>query len=186
MKNAIILHGKPSKERYYDTTFPASSNYYWLPWLQKQLIVQDILAVTPEVPNSWLADYPTWKKEFERFDVTNETILVGHSCGGGFILRWLSEHPDVTVERVVLAATWLNPKKLEEMGEFFNFELDPTLANRMQLTFMYSDDDEESILDTNTILRSTYPDAKCIELHGYGHFYDDRRMEFPELLNEIV
>ncbi len=56
----------------------------------------------------------------------------------------------------------------------------------MQLTFMYSDDDEESILDTATILRSTYPDAKCIELHGYGHFYDDRRMDFPELLDEIV
>ena len=30
------------------------------------------------------------------------------------------------------------------------------------------------------------PDAKVNELHGYGHFYDERRMEFPELLNEIA
>ncbi len=186
MKNAIILHGKPSKERYYDPTFPASSNYYWLPWLQKQLIAQGIPTATPEVPNNWLADYPIWKKEFERFDVTFGTILIGHSCGAGFILRWLSEHPDVEVQKVVLAAAWLNPNKLEDTGDFFDFELDPTLTSRTQLTYIFSDDDEPSILDSATILRNIYPDATCVELQGYGHFYDDRRMEFPELLKEVM
>lgn len=87
MKNAIILHGKPSKERYYDPSFPASSNYYWLPWLQKQLIVRDILTATPEVPHNWRVDYPIWLKEFERYDVTSETILIGHSCGDSFLLE---------------------------------------------------------------------------------------------------
>lgn len=186
MKNAIILHGKPSKEHYYDPTFPTSSNYYWIPWLQKQLVIKEIPAATPEVPNNWFANYKAWLKEFERYEVTPETILVGHSCGGGFILRWLSEHPDVSVDKVVLAAPWINPLKLEDTNDFFEFTIDPHLADRIKLTVLYSDDDEPGVIETAEIIRETYPKAVVKELHGYGHFYDDRRMEFPELLSELV
>lgn len=186
MRNAIILHGKPSKQRYYDLAFPASSNYYWIPWLQKQLIVKDILTSTPEVPNNWVADYSVWLKEFERYDVTSKTILIGHSCGGGFLLRWLSENQNMMPSKVVLAAPWLNPKNLEETGDFFNFDLDNNLAERTKMSVVYSDDDEQSVLDTVDILHSTYPDAVIVKLHGYGHFYDDRRNEFPELLKSIL
>jgi predicted alpha/beta hydrolase family esterase len=186
MKNAIILHGKPSKERFYDPTFPSTSNYYWLPWLQKQLVMNDIPTATPEVPNNWVADYVVWKKEFERYEITPETILIGHSCGGGFILRWLSEHPDVNVAKVVLAAPWLDPQRLENTGGFFDFTLDKSLTSRTKLSVLYSNDDEASILETASILRDTFPDASFEELQGYGHFYDDRRMEFPELLTEVL
>lgn len=130
MKNAVILHGKPSKELFYDPSFPSTSNYYWLPWLQKQLVLRDISAATPEVPNAWIPDYPVWKREFERYDITPETILVGHSCGAGFLLRWLSEHSDVLVEKVVLAAPWLNPNNREHSKDFFEFTLDKNLAKR--------------------------------------------------------
>lgn len=30
-------------------------------------------------------------REFGRFEINTDTILVGHSCGGGFLLRWLSD-----------------------------------------------------------------------------------------------
>ena len=186
LANAIILHGKPSRERFYDPAFPSTSNYYWLPWLQKQLVTRDIPTATPEVPNNWIADYAVWLKEFERYDITPETILIGHSCGGGFILRWLSEHPEIEVTQVVLAAPWLNPKQLEDTGDFFDFELDSTITDRTILTVLYSDDDEPSILDTAAMLRTTLPNATYKVLHGYGHFYDDGRMEFPELLEEIA
>ena len=101
-------------------------------------------------------------------------------------MRWLSEHPNVIVDKVVLVAPWLNPKKIEDTGIFFNFVLDKTLEERARITVLYSDDDEQSVLDTVTILRNAFTKANFKELHGYGHFYDDRRMEFPELLHEIV
>ena len=85
MSNAIILHGQPTKKRYYDPSFPASSNYYWIPWLQKQLISRGIHTATPDVPDNWNPVLENWRKEFERYDVASETILVGHSCGGGFL-----------------------------------------------------------------------------------------------------
>jgi len=84
MKNAILLHGTPSKEEYYSLEYPSASNAHWFPWLQKQLLIKDIPAVTIEMPSSYLPDYSLWQTEFERFDITPETILVGHSCGGGF------------------------------------------------------------------------------------------------------
>ncbi len=94
MRNAIILHGKPDpgQEEYYNPNFPSASNSHWLPWLQKQLMIHDIATQTPEMPYSWQPDYAIWQKEFERYDVTAETIVVGHSCGAGFIVRWLSQH----------------------------------------------------------------------------------------------
>ncbi len=186
MKNAIILHGQPTKKRFYDPTFPSTSNYYWLPWLQKQLVIRDIPTATPEVPNNWKTDLAVWRKEFERYDVTEEAILVGHSCGAGFLVRWLSEHPAVTPAKVVLAAPWLNPKKLEETWDFFEFDIDKTLADRTELIIVYSDDDMPQILDTIAVLREALPNASYKELHGMKHFYDDSRMTFPELLELIV
>lgn len=186
MSNAIILHGQPTKKRYYDSTFPASSNYYWIPWLQKQLIVRDIPTATPDVPNNWKPDLATWCKEFERYDVTSDTILIGHSCGGGFLVRWLSEHPQVRSAKVVLAAPWLNPKQLEDTGDFFKFQIDQGLTDRTDLTVLYSDDDMPQILDTVALLREELPQAAYKELHGMKHFYDDSRMTFPELLELIV
>ena len=72
MKNAIIVHGMPSKEEYYSSDFPACSNNHWIPWLQKQFIMNDVKADTPEMPHAYLPEYEVWKKEFERFDVTQE------------------------------------------------------------------------------------------------------------------
>jgi predicted alpha/beta hydrolase family esterase len=186
MANAIILHGQPTKERYFDPSFPASSNYYWIPWLQKQLICRDIPTATPDVPNNWKPELNVWRKEFERYDVNEQTLLVGHSCGGGFLVRWLSEHPEVKPAKVVLLAPWLNPKKLEETWDFFEFEIDKDLPNRTELTVIYSDDDMSQILDTVSVLKEALPGAKYLEQHGRRHYYDDNCMEIPEVLEVLA
>lgn len=38
MRNAILLHGLPSKEEYYNPDRPSSSNSHWFPWLQNYLV----------------------------------------------------------------------------------------------------------------------------------------------------
>ncbi len=38
MKNAIILHGQPSRGEYYNIEMPSMSNAHWIPWLQGQLL----------------------------------------------------------------------------------------------------------------------------------------------------
>src|SRR6266702_4796496 len=147
MKTAIILHGMsdPGQEEYYNPNFPSASNSHWIPWLQKQFFIHDIYAQTPEVPNSWKPDYETWRKEFERYDITAETILVGHSCGGGFIVRWLSERPDIRVGKVILVAPWLDPDR-SNTTNFFEFTIDSKIIERTKgVTIFNSDNDSESV-----------------------------------------
>lgn len=188
MKNAIILHGKAEKNEYYDANEPSPSNAHWLPWLQKQLLMRDIAAATPEVPFSFEPNYAAWCKEFERYDLTPETLLVGHSCGGGFLVRWLSEHSDVTVGKVVLVAPWIDPFR-DETTDFFEFTIDPGLASRTkQLVIFNSDDDYDSVHESVHILRETVKDITYREFAKHGHFcYNDlHTYEFPELLKELL
>lgn len=182
MKNAILLHGKPGKEEYYDDSYPSASNAHWFPWLQKQLLIRDIVAYTP-----WKPHYPTWQKEFERYEITPNTILVGHSCGGGFIVRWLSEHTDVKVGKVVLVAPSLGKDWVED--DFFEFEIDSNLVARTKSLMIFgSNDDKPGILDAIKTFRTTIKDVRYKEFPGYRHFtYGSMKTEkFPELLEAVL
>jgi hypothetical protein len=188
MKNAIIIHGMPGKEEYYSDQYPSSSNFQWLPWLQKQLLMRDIFAVTPEMPQAYAPVYELWKTEFERFDITPETILVGHSCGGGFLVRWLSEHADVKVGKVVLVAPWLDSKNELQNG-FFDFEIDSTLVSRTKsITIFNSTNDFDSIHESVKRIMSMVKDVHYVEFKDKGHFIGEPFITngFPELLEEIL
>jgi hypothetical protein len=190
MKNAIILHGTCDEEEYYSPEYPSASNFHWLPWLSKQLLIKDIHAVTPEMPHGYMPDYAVWKREFERFDITPETILVGHSCGGGFLVRWLSENTDRQVGKVVLVAPWLDPNKTKgEDNNFFDFVIDPELVSRTQgVTVFNSDDDMQAVQVSVKQIVDIITDVKLVEFQEKGHFcFSDLGGEaFPELLEEAL
>lgn len=188
MKNAIILHGSTDKEEYYSCKHPSMSNSHWIPWLQKRLLVADIPTATPEIPQCFELDYEMWKREFERYDITPETLLVGHSCGGGFIVRWLSENTERKVGKVVLVAPWINPLN-EKDGDMFYFKMDTSLASRTQgITLFSSDDDMESVQISVKQILETISDITLVEFHEYGHFCmgDMHTDAFPELLDHIL
>jgi len=191
MKNAILIPGRPDREEWYSTDGPTNSNRHWFPWLSKQLQVKDIHAVAIEMPMAFMPRYDAWKKEFERFDIGNETILVGHSCGGGFLVRWLSEHKDVNVGKVVLVAPWINPDNNpdSDTADFFDFDIDPELVSRTKgLTIYNSSNDHTSIHETVRILNEKIAGIKTVNFKDYGHFcYSDLKTDaFPELAEEIL
>jgi predicted alpha/beta hydrolase family esterase len=189
MKNVIILHGRPSKEQFEDPSFPSPSNYYWLPWLQKKLSLIGIPTQTPEVPNAYIPDYKTWLSVFEQQDINKDTVLVGHSCGGGFIVRWLSEHKEISVGKVILVAPWIDlagDPDNEFTKDFLSFELDKDFVSRTDgVLIINSSDDVGTIQRSVEQLREVVNDIKYLELSHRGHFYDDQNMEFPELFKEI-
>jgi predicted alpha/beta hydrolase family esterase len=187
MKNAIIVHGKPSKEVYYSEDYPSSSNFAWIPWLQKQLIIRDIKTDTPEMPYSYKPQYSIWKTEFERFEITQNTILIGHSVGAGFLIRWLSENKDIKTGKVILVAPSIDPYKKSETG-FCDFEIDKDLIKHTEkISIFTSDNDSENINESVKILKTKIPDIKVITLKGKGHFIpsDTGTDKFPEILEEI-
>lgn len=190
MSSAIILHGTCEEAEYRSSQYPSLSNSHWIPWLQKQLIIKGIPTVTPEIPNAFMPNYTVWAREFERFDITPETILVGHSCGGGFLVRWLSQHPDVCVGSVVLVAPWLDPEKEKgQDNDFFDFDMDPELVKRTGgVTIFNSDDDDATIQASVKRIMESIPAIKLTEFHAKGHFcFEDLGTDaFPELLDELL
>lgn len=188
MKNAIILHGGPSKEEYYDPKAPSMSNAHWIPWLQGQLLKHDIPTTTPEVPWSFDRNWKVWLKEVERFDIGPETILIGHSTGAGFFVKYLSINKNIKVNKVILVAPWLDPDREYTKNFFDDFEIDPDFPSRTAgVTILNSDNDQESVLKTVRTIRDKVKNIHYREFHNYGHFcHEDLKTDkFSELL-EIV
>ncbi len=188
MKNAILLHGLVNEAEYYDTRFPSASNSHWFPWLQKQLLVHDIKADTPEIPKPFDMNWESWAKEVERYDITEETILLGHSMGGGFWVRYLSERTNLKVGKVVLVAPWLNLENSENT-DFFDFEIATDLTDRVKsLTIFNSDNDGKEVHNSVKLIKSKVPKAEIKQFHDYGHFCfnDMGTYTFPELAEALV
>lgn len=184
MKNAIILHGMPSKEIYYQQNIDSQSNSHWIPWLQQQLLRNNILTQTPEMPKPYSPDYEDWLKVFNQFTIDEESVLIGHSCGGGFLVRWLSEN-NVKVKKIILVAPWTDPKKSIKNG-FFEFNIGKHLADKTTngITIFNSDNDGDEMQESVKTIRNSNPDISYQEFHNYGHFCfnDMKTREFPELL----
>ncbi|HJQ08517.1 MAG TPA: alpha/beta fold hydrolase [Candidatus Saccharimonadales bacterium] len=188
--NAILVPGRPDKDEHYDLKSPSNSENHWFSWLKRQLILQDIHAVSIEPPFPFRPRYDEWKKEFERFDLTPETILVGHSCGGGFLVRYLSEHKDVRVGKVALVAPWINPDNnpRSDTADFFDFDIEPDFLTRTAgVTVFVSSDDKPSVIKTVDILRSKVYGLKFKEYTNKGHFVlgSMKTEKFPELLEAV-
>jgi len=189
MKNAIVLHGGPGKQEYYDPKMPSMSNAHWIPWLQGQLLKADIPTATPEIPYSFDRNWKVWSREVERFDITPETILIGHSTGAGFFIKYLSIHPNIRVGKVILVAPWLDPDREHTRNFFDDFEIDENLVSRTNgVIILYSDNDQASVLKTVEIIRQKVKEVTYKEFHNYGHFCseDMKTTEFPELLQIVL
>ena len=109
MKNCIILHGCTDDEKDNPTG-------HWISWVKKELENKNIQTIVPLMPEPWNADYYKWKKEFDKLNVNEETILIGHSCGAAFLIRWLGDTKR-KIKKLILVAPWVLPDKSYPEGE---------------------------------------------------------------------
>ncbi|MCB9810961.1 MAG: alpha/beta hydrolase [Candidatus Nomurabacteria bacterium] len=189
MKTAIIIHGMPGKEGYFNPENDAESNCHWLPWIQRQLIVNGILAQTPEMPEPYTPNYEKWFSLFSQFKVDEQTDLIGHSCGAGFLLRWLSENK-LSVGKLVLVAPWMDPdNELGDDNSFFDFEIDPELVQRTKGIYTFNSlDDDRAVHESVRNILEKLPKSNLIEMKNMGHFTFSsmRTREFPELATALL
>ena len=186
MKTAIILHGMPSWEEYMNPNSDAQSNKHWSPWIQRQLIIKGVLAQAIELPKPYKPVYEDYKKVFEQFDINEETMLIGHSCSAGFLIRWLSEN-DVKVGKVALVAPWIDVNKEIKSG-FFDFEIDPKISEKTKGLYLFYSSDDKDVKGSVDILKKTLKDGEFIELKEKGHFIISLMgtKEFPELRDVLL
>ena len=187
MQNAYIIHGVCSEEEFFSPAYPCGSNFHWLPWLQKQLVMKGLNCQTPQMPVPYAPVYRDWQGVFESFPVDEDTTLIGHSAGCGFFLKWLSQN-NVAIDKLVLIAPWLDP--LKETGPFLDCTLDPALAGRVREMHVFYSADEpvEGVRETVDRILETYPAANLHEFNDKGHFClkEMHTEEFPELLEVVL
>lgn len=177
----------PSKEEYYNPESEAQSNKHWIPWLQRQLILNDILAQTPELPQPFEPIYERWRSIFEQFDIDKNTMLIGHSCGGGFLVRWLTE-TNKKVGKVALVAPFLDPNHNEVKSDFFEFDSGADIASKTAgIRIFYSTDDDKEILNSVDQIKAL-SDIEVTALNNMGHLTlkDMGKREFPELAEWLI
>lgn len=177
MKQIIVIHGAPEKEVFFDPATPSPSNSQWYPWLQKQIGLSGDICEVPELPKPYDPVYSEWVAILNQYPISSDSILVGHSCGGGFLLRYFSEHPDFFPKKIILVAPWLDLLK-EFSTNFFEFEVDTSLSDRTELHVFMSQDDQIAI-DSCLKIKESIPGAIYHEYKDRGHFEEK---EFPELL----
>lgn len=176
------------KEEYFEMLESINKEgWHWLLWLKDELVKKNITSEVPIMPEAYNPEYNAWKEIFDRLPLNEETILVGHSCGGGFIVRYLSEN-DVKVGKVVLVAPWIDPDKYLKTG-MFDFNIDENIVAKTKgITIFSSTDDMQEVQDSVEILKNKIKNIKIVEFQNYEHFcYGDMKThEFPELLEEVI
>jgi uncharacterized protein len=155
----------------------------WKVSLQEKL-GDDFDVLLPQMPNKNDSRYEDWKLWFERIVelLDDEVILIGHSLGGIFLAKYLSENPfkKKIVATFLLAAPfklmdpvedWLLPDSLskfeEQAGKIFIYQ---------------SKDDQVVPFEESEKYKKAIPSAVPRVFESYKHFNQEN---FPELVEDI-
>lgn len=177
--NIVFCHGAAdNREMIYN---PSKK---WKDWLQ--FIVEkehDVIMQIPKFPHGNILDmkYDEWADIMQRQKIDKNTILIGHSAGGGFILKYLSLNPQIKPRQVVLVAPWIDTTNVNPNGFYKDFDL---IDNTMYgIDLLVSDNDPvPDINDSTTKICAEMPKIRIHKFPGYGHFINS---ELPEILSVI-
>ena len=159
----------------------------WKYWFQFSMEKEhNVITQIPYFPHAHalLMKYNEWEKIMNFQDINPDTVLVGHSAGCGFVLKYLSMHPELKVRQVVLVAPWIDPNNIQPFGFYKDFDLTNNIINQTKygIDMLVSSDDMEDIIQSTDKIIQNIPDIHVHKFSGRGHFTES---ELPEILNII-
>ncbi len=187
-KKCIIVHGCPSSEEKALDPNKRTYDKHRIPRTKKQATTQGIEVYTPLMPLPWKPDYWRFKAVFEKHEVNKNTVLVGHSCGCAFLVRWLGE-TKTKILKLILVAPWKIPDEDDDFGRtFYTYDIDGTIKDRVGEIFMFTSDTEEDDGKKSLHIFHDSLGGHIISLKNRGHYclWDMGTEEFPELLEIII
>jgi len=143
----------------------------------------------PTMPNKQNARYEEWKIWFERYFqfLHDGVILMGHSQGGYFLLKYLSENTmPVTVRAVYLLASPAGPDDFGgEDGGDFNFDETKVgeITKKADKVYIFHSKDDPFVPYSHAErLKHLLPDADLVMFTDKGHFLKE---SFVELIKHV-
>lgn len=192
-QQVLVIHGGDSfdsKEEYLDNLKTKEINLkslkYYPNW--KNALAEDLgeeyEVFVPKMPNNANAQYKEWKLWFERIValLENDLILIGHSLGGVFLAKYLSENNlNKHIKALVLAAA---PYQAPDgLGQFkLKTSLQKLDRQTPKILLVQSEDDLVVPIEEVDMYKEALPKAKMMIFKDRGHF---DQAHFPELVNYI-
>ena len=194
-KQIIVIHG--------GTTFPTYDAYiehlttldidiarlrYKVDWKGTMAhdLGNDYDVLTPKMPNATNAQYKEWQLWFGNIltKIHGDIILIGHSLGGAFLLKYLSENTIKNkINALFLIAAPIESEKDEYLGEFTKpDDTSNILHQTKKIYIMHSEDDKVVPYTQSQSLHKSIPGSELMTLQDYGHF---NKEHFPELIKKI-
>jgi predicted alpha/beta hydrolase family esterase len=157
----------------------------WKDNLQKELPEFEVLY--PKMPNSRNSRYLEWKLWFEKTFhlLTDEVILIGHSLGGIFLAKYLSENSfPKKIKQLHLVAACYDTEVIKD--SLVDFALTRTVENiqdKVEKIFLYQSKDDTSVAYQDALkYKRDLPNAALFMFEDRGHFTG---VKIPELIENI-
>jgi predicted alpha/beta hydrolase family esterase len=159
----------------------------WKYWLQFRTEKDhDVITQIPKFPHAHalLMKYDEWEEIMNFQNINSDTTLIGHSAGGGFVLKYLAKHPELKIKQVILVAPWIDPNNFQPFGFYKDFKLNSNIVNQTKfgIDMMISNDDMPDIMASTSKIKTNIPEIRVHEFQNRGHFISP---ELPELLDII-
>jgi uncharacterized protein len=143
--------------------------------------------MVPAMPNKQNADYIAWSIWFEKVVpyLRDGAVLIGHSLGGGFLLRYLTENNlPVRISQLHLVAPVVDAIDCPGVGDFvIDVATWSHFASRIEAVHLWHSSDDTLVpMHHSERFKAVYPEAVLHTFTDRGHLLQS---EFPELLSVI-
>ena len=195
VNQVVFIHGGETWDTYEDyLTYLEKSTYEpdreakkrWKHALRERLAPMQVFA--PDMPSKYNAHYAEWSLWFEKVIpfLRDDVVLIGHSLGGTFVAKYLSENTlPVSIKATFLVAA----PSADNLPDYTlaSFSLPPSLEGLKQqggTIHLYQSADDPVVPYTDVEhFRTQLPEALFHSFQDRGHFLQE---EFPELIEEIT
>lgn len=192
----VIIHGGTTLKTYKDYISYLKTKEISLEKLKLFKEWKDSLAdklgssfevLLPRMPNGSNARYKEWKIWFERITpfLNDEVIIIGHSLGGIFLAKYLSEYPfPKRIKATILVAAPFDDIDSEE--SLTDFKLPSSLSKFSkqggEIYLIQSKDDQVVPFEHLGKYKKALPNAKTLIFNDRDHF---KQETFPEIIKLI-
>lgn len=194
-KQVLVIHGGDSFATYaeylsfllnYPIELRDLFKKNWKNHLQEKL-GNEYEVIQPEMPNRRNAKCKEWKIWFEKYFpfLQDDLILVGHSMGGVFLVKYLAENnfPKKITATLLVAP----PYNMDEGRALVEFVLPQSLSKfekqAGKIIIYHSKDDDTVSFEELTKYQKALSTTEIKVFENRGHFSDE---EFPEIIEDIL
>lgn len=195
MKQVIVIHGGTtfadydSYINYLKTKEVSIDRFVHLPMWKESLqekLGSNYQVLLPSMPNKTNAKYSEWKQWFDNISqlFSDDCILIGHSLGGIFLAKYLSENKfPATIKATVFVAAPYDDESAEDLADFKITGISNLFREQAgEVVFYYGTDDPVIPTLEAEKYRKQLPDAEFYELSAPDHFV---RTDFPEVVSYL-